>query len=109
MAPITNNGPAPSTETLTYDYRNSMRGWDIVTQVVCLVISTICVALRMFSKVFIVRETIAEDWTCLLAWVCFHHVVQDLQKLTETSSASLAMESYASRPTSMVVVSINGW
>lgn len=109
MAPITNNGPAPSSETLTYDYRNSMRGWDIVTQVVCLVIGTICVALRMFSKLFIVGKPIWEDWTCLLAWVCFLPLSEIPRILTETSSVSLAMGSYASKPTSTVAVSINGW
>ena len=77
MAPVAYTPPEPQSpprvETLTGDYRNSMRTWDIVTQVICLIISTICIALRMYSKVYIVRNPGWEDcefpWFGFVVWV----------------------------------------
>ena len=53
--------PPPGPQNLSGDYRNSMRTWDIVTQVICLIISTICIGLRMYSKIYIVRNPGWED------------------------------------------------
>ncbi|KAL2833430.1 ribosomal protein L36e-domain-containing protein [Aspergillus cavernicola] len=39
-----------SSESQSYDYRTSARTWDIVTQTVCLTVSTICIGIRMYTK-----------------------------------------------------------
>ncbi|KAL4921270.1 hypothetical protein BDW62DRAFT_142563 [Aspergillus aurantiobrunneus] len=57
-----------SPDALTYDYRNSVRAWDIVTQTVCLTVSTICIGMRIFSKVVVLKTPGWEDFTCLIAW-----------------------------------------
>lgn len=67
MAPIayTPSEPLPPSplehQIPTYDYRDSMRSWDIVTQSICITISTICILLRLYSKIYIVRNPGWED------------------------------------------------
>lgn len=60
MAPIANPND-PSGKPITYDYRDSMRNWDIVTQALCLTLSSICIGLRMYSKLFIMKTPGWED------------------------------------------------
>ncbi|PYI34862.1 ribosomal protein L36e [Aspergillus indologenus CBS 114.80] len=60
-----NNGST----TLTYDYRRSLRSEDILTQTVCLTVSTCCVGMRLYSKISITRAPGWEDLTCFLAWL----------------------------------------
>ncbi|KAL4890898.1 hypothetical protein BDV59DRAFT_209293 [Aspergillus ambiguus] len=42
---------------------------DIITQAVCLAVSTSCVALRLYTKLRITRSPGWEDFTCVLAWL----------------------------------------
>ncbi|KAL4950243.1 hypothetical protein BDW69DRAFT_187545 [Aspergillus filifer] len=56
-------------ETRTYDYRNSARTWSIVTQTVCLTTATLCVGIRMYTKVLVLRTRGWEDFTCFVAWL----------------------------------------
>ncbi|KAL4878520.1 ribosomal protein L36e-domain-containing protein [Aspergillus karnatakaensis] len=39
----------------SYDYRDSVRTWDIVTQTVCLAVSSLCVGMRMYTKGLVIR------------------------------------------------------
>ncbi|KAL3481649.1 ribosomal protein L36e-domain-containing protein [Aspergillus californicus] len=43
------------------DYQSSVRKWDVVTQTVCLTISTICIGMRMYTKLLILRTPGWED------------------------------------------------
>ncbi|OJK03796.1 hypothetical protein ASPACDRAFT_57176 [Aspergillus aculeatus ATCC 16872] len=61
----TNNGST----TLTYEYRRSLRSEDILTQTVCLTVSSCCVGMRLYSKISITRAPGWEDLTCFLAWL----------------------------------------
>ncbi|KAL4873207.1 hypothetical protein BDV12DRAFT_209129 [Aspergillus spectabilis] len=45
----------------SYDYRDSARTWDIVTQTVCLTVSTICIGMRMYTKLLVLRTPGLED------------------------------------------------
>ncbi|KAL4798906.1 hypothetical protein BDV19DRAFT_385984 [Aspergillus venezuelensis] len=56
-------------ETRTFDYRNSVRTWSIVTQTVCLTTATLCVGIRMYTKVLVLRTRGWEDFTCFVAWL----------------------------------------
>ena len=60
MAPIANPNDQPG-EPITYDYRDSMRKLDIVTQALCLTLSSMCIGLRMYSKLFIMKTPGWED------------------------------------------------
>ncbi|PWY93667.1 hypothetical protein BO94DRAFT_511449 [Aspergillus sclerotioniger CBS 115572] len=57
-----------SPSPLSYDYRHSPQFWDVVTQTVCLTVSTGFVAMRLYSKFHITKAPGWDDWTCCLAW-----------------------------------------
>ncbi|KAI3006216.1 hypothetical protein CBS147346_3844 [Aspergillus niger] len=65
MAEFYLHGSSPSP---SYDYRYSHQPWNVVTQTVCLVVSTGFVAMRLYSKIYITKAPGWEDWTCCLAW-----------------------------------------
>ncbi|KAL4809005.1 ribosomal protein L36e-domain-containing protein [Aspergillus unguis] len=52
-----------------YEYRHSARTWDIVTQAVCLSASSLCIGMRIYTKVLVLRTPGWEDLTCFLAWL----------------------------------------
>ncbi|PYI06609.1 hypothetical protein BO78DRAFT_368572 [Aspergillus sclerotiicarbonarius CBS 121057] len=52
----------------SYDYRHSLQPWDVITQTVCLTVSTGFVAMRLYSKLHITKAPGWDDWTCCLAW-----------------------------------------
>ncbi|KAF7114302.1 hypothetical protein CNMCM5793_008254 [Aspergillus hiratsukae] len=58
-----------ASEVHSYDYRDSVRYWNVVTQATCLAISTVLVWMRMYSKLLITRAPGWEDFFCLLAWL----------------------------------------
>jgi len=58
--------PAPS---LSYDYRDTIRPWDIVCQTVCLSISTMLLFMRCFTKFYVLRSPGWEDYSCITAWM----------------------------------------
>ncbi|RHZ58851.1 uncharacterized protein CDV56_107526 [Aspergillus thermomutatus] len=60
---------ASASEVHTYDYRDSVRYWNIVTQTTCLVISTVLVWMRIYSKLLITKAPGWEDLCCVLAWL----------------------------------------
>ncbi|GLB18659.1 hypothetical protein AtubIFM61612_008556 [Aspergillus tubingensis] len=66
MAEVYSNGNSSSP---SYDYRYSHQPWNVVTQTVCLVVSTGFVAMRLYSKIHITKAPGWEDWTCCLAWL----------------------------------------
>ncbi|PYH47458.1 uncharacterized protein BP01DRAFT_414345 [Aspergillus saccharolyticus JOP 1030-1] len=53
--------PALTSSPLTYDYRSSLRSEDILTQTVCLTVSTCCVGTRLYSKISITQAPGWED------------------------------------------------
>ncbi|OOF97845.1 hypothetical protein ASPCADRAFT_128036 [Aspergillus carbonarius ITEM 5010] len=53
----------------SYDYRHSPQPWDVVTQAVCLTVSTGFIAMRLYSKLHITKAPGWDDWTCCLAWL----------------------------------------
>lgn len=53
------DGSAPDENT--YAYRDSARMWDIVTQAVCLSASSICIGMRIYTKVLVLKTTGWED------------------------------------------------
>ncbi|KAL4906507.1 hypothetical protein BDW74DRAFT_176827 [Aspergillus multicolor] len=61
--------PANQAEGFPFDYKNSARMWDIVTQSVCLSATTICVGMRMYTKLLILKSPGWEDFICVLAWL----------------------------------------
>ena len=86
MAPVESSGGAlPPQGSLDYGYRHSVRSWDLVTQITCIVVSTVCISMRMYSKFVLTRSPGWEDRmshvsdlsdmadhvvdTCFLAWV----------------------------------------
>ncbi|GKZ36894.1 hypothetical protein AbraIFM66950_008158 [Aspergillus brasiliensis] len=58
-----------SSSSSSYEYRYSHQPWNVVTQTVCLVTSTGFVAMRLYSKLHILKAPGWEDWTCCLAWI----------------------------------------
>ncbi|PWY86157.1 hypothetical protein BO70DRAFT_386434 [Aspergillus heteromorphus CBS 117.55] len=52
-----------------YSYRHSLQPWDVATQTVCLAVSTLCIAMRLYSKLHITKAPGWEDLTCCLAWL----------------------------------------
>lgn len=50
-----------SPDSQSYDYRHSARTWDVVTQVVCLTVTTICIGMRMYSKLLVLKNPGWED------------------------------------------------
>ncbi|GFF76359.1 hypothetical protein IFM61606_03816 [Aspergillus udagawae] len=60
---------ASASEVHRYDYRDSARYWNVVTQATCLAISTILVWMRMYSKLLITKAPGWEDFCCVLAWM----------------------------------------
>ncbi|RHZ72991.1 hypothetical protein CDV55_108920 [Aspergillus turcosus] len=60
---------ASASEVHKYDYRDSVRYWNVVTQATCLAISTVLVWMRMYSKLLITKAPGWEDFCCVLAWL----------------------------------------
>lgn len=60
MAEFYLHGSSPSP---SYDYRYSHQPWNVVTQTVCLVVSTGFVAMRLYSKIYITKAPGWEDCT----------------------------------------------
>ncbi|GLB03266.1 hypothetical protein AtubIFM57258_007843 [Aspergillus tubingensis] len=58
MAEVYSNGNSSSP---SYDYRYSHQPWNVVTQTVCLVVSTGFVAMRLYSKIHITKAPGWED------------------------------------------------
>ncbi|PYH93733.1 hypothetical protein BO71DRAFT_354646 [Aspergillus ellipticus CBS 707.79] len=56
--------PSPS-----HSHQHSLQPWDVVTQTVCLAVSTLCVGMRLYSKLHITKAPGWEDLTCFLAWL----------------------------------------
>ncbi|KAL4781208.1 ribosomal protein L36e-domain-containing protein [Aspergillus varians] len=48
-------------DSQSYDYRGSARTWDIVTQTVCLTVSTVCIGMRMYTKLLVLKTAAWED------------------------------------------------
>ncbi|RAL08992.1 uncharacterized protein BO97DRAFT_191732 [Aspergillus homomorphus CBS 101889] len=70
MGDSSNNASIPPPGSLlTYGYRHSLQSWNILTQTVCLTVSTCCVGMRLYSKISITRAPGWEDLTCFLAWL----------------------------------------
>lgn len=85
MAPFAiPDGPPPPELTFDYGYRNSVRTWDIITQSICLTISAICLSLRMYSKMFIIRSPGWEDceYNLLRTWVSFRYMTYFAKHIT---------------------------
>ncbi|OGM47030.1 hypothetical protein ABOM_003736 [Aspergillus bombycis] len=53
----------------TYDHKHSPQRWDVITEVLCLSISTCCVCMRMYTKLLITKAPGWEDFTCFFAWL----------------------------------------
>lgn len=47
----------------------TMQHINLLCQITCLSVSTICVLIRMYTKIFIDRSHGWEDYTCFLAWL----------------------------------------
>lgn len=63
--------PAPSGLTSNFIDPPSKAWLDIVTQSVCLTVATLLVAVRMYTKVKVLKKSGWDDYTSFLAWVRF--------------------------------------
>ncbi|KAL2867943.1 uncharacterized protein BJX67DRAFT_380500 [Aspergillus lucknowensis] len=69
IAALARDAASQQLDSPSYDYRNSARTWDIVTQAVCLTVSTLCIGMRMYTKLLVLRTQGWEDFTCFVAWL----------------------------------------
>ncbi|KAE8373466.1 hypothetical protein BDV26DRAFT_67304 [Aspergillus bertholletiae] len=53
----------------TYDHEHSPQRWDIITEILCISVSTCCVCMRMYTKLLITKAPGWEDLTCFFAWL----------------------------------------
>ncbi|KAL8707500.1 MAG: hypothetical protein Q9220_007490 [cf. Caloplaca sp. 1 TL-2023] len=61
--------PPPPGETANLKDPYSLRGYDALTQTICLAITTILISIRLYTKARILRSVGWDDWTSLAAWV----------------------------------------
>ena len=61
MPPVASSSTAHPPGQLSYNYRGSVCGWDIATQTICIGVSTICISMRMYSKLALTRSPGWED------------------------------------------------
>lgn len=54
----------------------TMQNWNLLCQVICLSLSTICVLIRMYTKIFITKSHGWED--CMLRGASFDHLMLEL-------------------------------
>ncbi|KAH9995932.1 hypothetical protein F4779DRAFT_194042 [Xylariaceae sp. FL0662B] len=63
--------PAPDGITPIFDNPPNQNGLAITILTLCLVISTICVCLRVYARLYLLRKVQAEDVLTLLAYCVF--------------------------------------
>ncbi|RJE27072.1 60S ribosomal protein L36 [Aspergillus sclerotialis] len=71
MPPVESSNTAQPPGQLSYDYRGSVRPWDVATQVICIGVSTVCISMRMYSKLVLTRSPGWEDWLIGYAVITF--------------------------------------
>ncbi|KAE8362039.1 ribosomal protein L36e-domain-containing protein [Aspergillus caelatus] len=57
----------------TYDHKHSPQRWDVITEVLCLSISTFCVGMRMYTKLLITRAPGWEDFYAVMTFETGKH------------------------------------
>jgi hypothetical protein len=53
----------------SFEYHHSVPFWDVVTQTVCIGVSTVCVGMRMHARIVLVRASGWEDCMFVLSGV----------------------------------------
>lgn len=48
----------------------SLQPYTAVDIALCIILGTLLVAARMFTKIWVVKKFLWEDYTCIVGWVC---------------------------------------